>query len=983
LSNSESSLLEKESKLAYVETLNAQLQARLQKMMDRESSTESYLQDLESKLNSHTSGDEKNATIIRELQKEIARVRENEASCEEYVSTLEERLAESEQDMELMRREIARLEHVIDRQRSLGKLDHLLLELDSIKDKENGSTNGLKVEEANTPRPASLTGSEKSDCAQDKSLLHVRGPTPPSISGTPPILESPAEEEYEPGKEDEYKYMPQSPAQSQFVADKFETVQQELFELKVEHEQTLTEFNQVSVNYEAALRKMSKLQDQMDELRHAKSVSTDTTSVATSPPESPIQRPDSFLAGSRVSDLKGLEESSSSSRLLSSELSLAGESPTLTPAGESRSLTPAAEIVSDREEALKIDDRENALKIHLETETERTIKRASQSTPDDLLKKFEILVKEKEEAERIANEETQRLHQQLAATRDELVTLKNISNAVGASNPKRNSGRNSPPTQFLRRKSSQSLAVVDRAQRAFANLRRMATENLASQPEVLEAFELNIDSAMRELTNRLDRIGELEVEVNSLRKEMEAKTTMIVGLTRERTSIQTSPMMDISVVSVMQRRIDETETQLHKTKQSLADRERELLAARGALENLASDSPSNALSLLDELSRERRLTSDQASKILALHDQVEHMRSDQLEALSSLQDSKRTLERTISELEEDLTLARETAMQTEKDLRHSYDRQVHDYQDRVEALQKTILANRETVESQLARVGELEKAQEDAQREIETLLNNHAASSSSSEDQVRKHQEEVKRHQAITEELEQKIAQSKELIESQQARLDAMERDYDEAVKQLEVLKEEKAAALTALKEAEERALADATAAAAAHEELLAAVRAELAESQATAAAHADNLAKLQEAYDKLSSEKPSSSGESRDESTEELEQQLAEHKQTIETQVAALKELQETQDQREEELRKLREKERKHAKLVENLEQELTFTFDQNQESTQKLAAVEALLATSEQKTAESQKVMESLNEEIVKLRVSPLKSGGGGGGC
>ncbi|KAA8899954.1 hypothetical protein FN846DRAFT_166864 [Sphaerosporella brunnea] len=983
LSNSESTLLEKESKLAYVETLNHQLQARIQKMMDRESSTESYLHDLEMKLSSHTSGEEKNATIIKELQKEIARVRENEAGCEDYISTLEERLAEAEQDMELMQREIARLEHVIDRQRSLGKLDNLLLERESMKDRENASINGVKAgEQTNGPlRPVSRTESEKSDSAQDKSLLHVRAPTPPSLSATPPIQESPAEEDYVPGKEDEYKYMPQSPAQSQFVADKFETVQQELFELKVEHEQTLQEFNQMSVNYESAVRKMSKLQDQLDELRHAKSNSIDsTTSRGTSPPESPIQRPTSFLADKY--ELKGLEEPSSSSVLLSSELSLAGESveesPSLTQdsvKGESRSLSPAVEIVEDRE---------NALKIHLETETERTMNRASISTPEDLLKKFEILLKEKEEAERIAEEETQKLQQQLNATRDELVTLKNITNAVGSTSG-RNSGRNSPPTQFLRRKSSQSLAVVDRAQRAFANLRRMATEHLASQPEVLENFELNIDGAMRELTNRLDRISELEQEVNSLRKEMEAKTTMIAGLTRERTSIQTQPM-DISVVSVMQRRIDETEAQLHKTKQSLADRERELAAARGALENLASDSPSNALSLLDELTRERRLTSDQASKILDLHNQVEHMRSDQLEALSSLQESKRSLERTIGELEEDLTHARESAMQQEMDLRHTYDRQVHDYQDRVEALQRTIINTREAMEAQLARVGELEKAQEDAQREIEGLLTSQANASASSDDEIRKQKEEMKKHQEVNDELEQKIAQNKELIESQQARLETMERDYLEAVKQLEVLKVEKAAALTALKETEERALAEATAAAAAHEELLAAVRAELAESQATATAHADSLAELQTAYDKLQSEKSvSNDGQG---STEELERKIAEqnkviasHKDTIESHVIAIKELEEVQGKHEEELRKLREKERKHAKLVEDLEQELTFTFDQNQESAKKLASVtaeydravqerDALIATSEQKSVESQKAMDSLNEEIIKLR-------------
>jgi kinesin family protein 4/21/27 len=146
LSSCETNLLETETKCAYIETLNQQLQARLQKLIDRESSTEHYLHDLEVKLDGHTSGEEKNSAIVMELRKEIARVRENEAACEDYISTLEERLAEADQDAELMQREIDRLEHVVERQRSLGKLDNLLYELDHIQqDGKNAETESIVV----------------------------------------------------------------------------------------------------------------------------------------------------------------------------------------------------------------------------------------------------------------------------------------------------------------------------------------------------------------------------------------------------------------------------------------------------------------------------------------------------------------------------------------------------------------------------------------------------------------------------------------------------------------------------------------------------------------------------------------------------------------------------------------------------------------------------------------------------------------------
>ncbi|KAI5307469.1 hypothetical protein KEM55_008207, partial [Ascosphaera atra] len=130
LATVESSLLERETKCAYVETVNNQLQARIQKLVDREANTDNYLQMLEEKLDGQATGEGKYTAIITGLQKEIARARQNEASCEDYISTLEDRLAESDQDAELMQREIERLEHVVDRQRSLGKLDNLLSELD-------------------------------------------------------------------------------------------------------------------------------------------------------------------------------------------------------------------------------------------------------------------------------------------------------------------------------------------------------------------------------------------------------------------------------------------------------------------------------------------------------------------------------------------------------------------------------------------------------------------------------------------------------------------------------------------------------------------------------------------------------------------------------------------------------------------------------------------------------------------------------------
>ena len=135
-------MLEREAKIVYLDAVTHQLQARVQKAMDREASNETYLRELEAKLDGVSDGEEKHLAIIRDLRKELARIRESESSAEYYISTLEERLAEAEQDMDIMQRQVNRLEQVVERQRSVGKLDHLLVELDQIRNNEIAPANG-------------------------------------------------------------------------------------------------------------------------------------------------------------------------------------------------------------------------------------------------------------------------------------------------------------------------------------------------------------------------------------------------------------------------------------------------------------------------------------------------------------------------------------------------------------------------------------------------------------------------------------------------------------------------------------------------------------------------------------------------------------------------------------------------------------------------------------------------------------------------
>src|SRR5271156_1846255 len=172
LSQTESTLLEKESKLAYAESINHQLNARVNKLTQRETSTADYVRKLEARLDEKEAQEAGASQIetetISELRIENQRLREHEQSSEAYLAVLEENLAEADADIEFWKREVDRLERIVERQRGLRKLDTLLDELDEVQQEalerakseiaETSSDVIIKVEEPiNTETPSEST----------------------------------------------------------------------------------------------------------------------------------------------------------------------------------------------------------------------------------------------------------------------------------------------------------------------------------------------------------------------------------------------------------------------------------------------------------------------------------------------------------------------------------------------------------------------------------------------------------------------------------------------------------------------------------------------------------------------------------------------------------------------------------------------------------------------------------------------------------
>ncbi|KAK6507329.1 hypothetical protein TWF481_005768 [Arthrobotrys musiformis] len=529
LSATESSLLEKESRLVYLETINSQLQNRVQKLTDRESSTETYLADLESRLNGHTFGEERSSAAISELRKELTRVRENEASCEDYISTLEERLAEADQSMEIMQRELERLEHVVERQRSLGKLDNLLHELDTLTHAPGQSETNLG---------ATQTGQDHLTQAHEGDSDSETKNRPP---GTPLLVAPQTTTASTEFSVDQGNLQVDASTGGQEVLEsiegdnlklrfKLERTVKELSQFKEMYHSTMTDYTDMTARYERALRDLHELQDQLDEHRHGRN-SLMLSNSDEMPPPSPESVSTSFVSTPLVQQI-------------GSHVSHYGNNQPQTQTSSHRSSTKPQITDQSPPEAV-LDGELGNRELHGDEHT-------------DLGAEFSEL-----EARYLSLQEEHRAVLDLV---DDLKSTISKSRLDGVTSP--------TGAQILRRKSSQNLVAVDRANRAFKSLRSIALQYLMENDDAKEVFDLNINAALHELQSRSERIQELEHEVVGLRKDIEAKAAMINGLARERSSITSSPM-DISVVSSLQSRLAESEAELEKAHSRLKAQQEE------------------------------------------------------------------------------------------------------------------------------------------------------------------------------------------------------------------------------------------------------------------------------------------------------------------------------------------------------------------------------------------------------------------------
>lgn len=918
LSANESELLEKETRIAFLESQAQQLQSRIQKAVDREASNEEYVKSLESQVDSSASGIEKNDTTISDLREKLQKARENESSAEEYISTLEERLAENEQEVELMQREIERLKHVVERQRSIGKLDNLLYELDNIRQTDvkgedplvNGhskknsdpfvdkrSSGGSNkqfntsvdaiAEEDDTERPATAGGAkpDTTDGTEEHETTEAPAVSTKDLSPDQPVD------------------APQSPAQSKYVHDKLESVTQELFDLRVEHEGTIQDYDRLASKYQEALRTLAALQDAVDEARHRR------PSMTTS------SRPTSFLADAGVNGLKGEDGQQSSSRTLSAELSLAESGNTTTPDDE----TEVGAEVSDAETAQQKPDTREHGRI-LQTD----------STLVQELESLKLLNAEKEQRMAELNQSYSELQEQHQDTLDYVEELKSEVTKAQMARP------SSPTAHIIRRKSSQNVLATDRTNRAFASLRNMALENFEEQPDTIQNFELNLNAIMTELHMRSERVQALEAEVASVRKEMEGKMTLISGLTKERSSLKASSPLDISIVATMQDQIKQNEEQLKELKESHAQREQELqeevttlkasLDRRGSLDEPLSprQAPEAVSRSIDEAASEDE--GAHQAQIAKLRDEVSQWEAKHSQAIQATKASEKQHLETVQELESALKKLEaehssritelEQSKGAEADTALEQERAKH--AELVDVLQAQVDEHKATAIKNATRLAELEESHSRIIKQVEEDAESRQLT-----------EKELDTHRSLVSNLEKQIEEHKAAIDIHQQSLDSLKQSHTTEL--------EKLAADLAAKESSTQALqADLNKAKADIDSLLKGVSSALNEET--------DMTKVQNQIEALVEERKSIITKM-DQAISDLDSARAELTETVNTANGlkeTVKELESINEETIKELEKVSQKERKSSRLVQELEDQLNQNYDQHEAATNRLSALQ-----------------------------------------
>ncbi|KAF2222216.1 hypothetical protein BDZ85DRAFT_289819 [Elsinoe ampelina] len=932
LSTSESALNERESRIAYLEAAAAQSQNRIKKMMDRELHTEQYLQELEGQLEGVASSEESTAALISGLRKELSRAKDNQSSTEDYIAGLEERLAEAEQDQDMMKRDLQRLEQLVDRQRSIGSVERQTPTIDTFVKHSIEKTPTLEVSngyyDANED-PHSRNGSPP----PSPLGLDVNGIDRSTPVGTDHSPVSPLDEEMasvlpeDSPRSVQHDHNEKQAAQSTFMADKVETLTQELFDLRGEHESTVSDFDELQRKYAIALQTLAKLQDSQEKTEPA------------DPGSSTIpQRSDSFLGEAlpgvpqhmRGESLSSLPSASEYSSQPDFDSGASEEDPNVTPPAEPSS---------------------NASELSAKPGDEPT---PTAESSDPIAEEPEFDLKELQTS-------NARL---LEAHRDALIEVEHLKAEL-----QRTSSSQQPSpikSPLVRRKPSQDLmatmGTVDRANRAFASLRNIALDHFETNNDVRQNFELQLNTIMTELHSRTERAQEVESEMITLRRQLEEKVTIIAGLTRERSTLKASNNVDFSAVSHMRDQLTESEQQIRSLQEGHAMQEQQLQAE---INSLKVQLDTHLASRTEESTRSDQAVKDQ-EHIKSLQSEISSWQEKHNTALESVKVSEANLLSTIASLEASLKASAETAeadkTRAMDEARVEIQSKESEYNAALEKLQQEMHEHLASGKATADRLAELEQTHQSVVNNLEESGQSRAAI-----------EEDLSKHHELVAELQKQVEGHQASMQEHEKSLQSIKETHAAEVDQLKAAKEAAVAKQNQLQNDHNRALSEMETQVAEHQKsssgLLIGLAAVLGRSVDHSNLHT-HVQDLVQSKRQLETRDIETTNEKK--GLEDELRSLQANNTDLQNKVGELKML---HDDAVKNLEKLSAKEQKSSRLVAELEDQLNSNYDANEAQTKRMSQLQSSVHLQLQETLHAKSELEKEVEDY-RMRVTLLES-------
>ncbi|KAI5246732.1 hypothetical protein E4T42_06208 [Aureobasidium subglaciale] len=933
LSASESSLMEREARLAYMESQAHQMQVRLQKASEREANNDAYLRDLETQIEGATTSEEKSSTLVAGLRKELSRVKDTENNSEQYIATIEEKLAEAEQDRDIMQRELDRLENVIERQRSIGRLDNLLAELDNIRHSEhNGRPQQLNGHAAeHTPFVSVSDITSRTTPNDDRDLKHFGDQEQPTLSmngQTPSTLDESHDVETL-RKKDE-----QQAAQSKFMADKLETMTQELFDLRSEHETTINDYDNLQRKYETALQALAKMQETHEEDDRPESRDSD--------------RPESFLEGAGVNGMAEVGQLAASSRSLEAELSSQSSSRhSYTTTNEESDDTSGAQNRPTRD--IESDD---ASTIVDEDEPPSRSEERALAQEMEMLRQLHV---QRETSLKEISDNYLRLSEEHKNALSQVEDLKReVQRAQLATN------RQSSPSlvkPIIRRKPSQDLMANttinnDRAMRSFASLRNIALDNFESNIDVRQNFEIHLNTIMGDLHDRTEKMQALDAEVTAARRDLDAKTAIITGLTRERASVSSANTVDFTVVGHMRDQLTKSEQQVNSLREAHDSREKELQTQINELRSQLQQ-----YSERDVVAGGERSQDDGDDHVAQLQKQLSKWETKHAHLTNSTRESETKLLAAIATLEGSLSEAHKSVASRDAE-----------YDAAIANLDQERAQHQALVGSLQKQIGEYQTASHEHNQKL-SLLESSYASIRQQVDEDSKGREltekELQTHRNLVSNLESQIEGHKSAIEIHERNLGTLKASHEEELNSMK----------TAMQAAEHAFQVRHAALEIQHKSVqqdLKRSQVDLEELLAEASAilgHETDVGRFHSHLtDFVGQNKGISTGDASDQELQTTLSKVA----GLENEVARLK----TNNQELlSNMERAVDSERKSAALVQELEDQLNSTYDLHQDTSNRLSAIQTERhAQLEEATSAKNEMKKEL--EDARLKVSLLES-------